>query len=118
MPRVLLFVYGTLMRGQSAHALLGPGARLVAEAVTAPRFTLVDMGEYPALVEGGTTAVRGELFEIDAALLPALDRYEDVPELYERRSIEIGGQPAIAYVLHPELSRGVAVIASGDWRDR
>lgn len=116
MERVLLFVYGTLMRGESAHALLGPTARFIAEAQTEPRFTLLDMGEYPALVEGGTTAVRGELYEIDAALLESLDRYEDVPELYERRSIIMGGRDALAYVLHPELARGVGVIASGDWR--
>lgn len=116
MQRVILFVYGTLMRGQTAHALLGPTARFIAEARTEPRFTLLDMGQYPALVEGGTTAVHGELFEIDADLLEALDRYEDVPELYARRPVEVAGHSAIAYVLHPELAGGVGVIASGDWR--
>jgi gamma-glutamylaminecyclotransferase len=116
MQRVLLFVYGTLMRGEGAHGLLGPTARFVAEARTEPQFTLVDMGEYPALVEGGTTAVRGELYEIDAALLAALDRYEDVPEMYERRPVAAGGQHAIAYVLRQHLAEGVGVIASGDWR--
>lgn len=116
MQRVLLFVYGTLMRGESAHGLLGADARFVAEACTEPRFTLLDMGEYPALVEGGTTAVRGELFEIDGALLPSLDAYEDVPEMYARRSIEVDGRIAVAYVLRPELALGIGPIASGDWR--
>jgi gamma-glutamylaminecyclotransferase len=116
MPRVLLFVYGTLMRGEGAHALLGPSARFIAEARTEPCFTLVNMGEYPALVEGGTTAVRGELYEIDDALLPALDRYEDVPEMYARQPVVAGGQHAVAYVLHQRLAQGVSVIASGDWR--
>lgn len=118
MERVLLFVYGTLMRGENAHALLGPTARFVAEAHTEPCFTLIDMGEYPALVEGGTSAVRGELYEIDRDLLPALDRYEDVPEMYERRSITVQGQIAIAYVLRSELDAGVGPIASGSWRAR
>jgi gamma-glutamylaminecyclotransferase len=116
--RVLLFVYGTLMRGEGAHALLGPTARFVAEAHTEPCFTLVDMGEYPALVEGGTTAVRGELYEIDAALLPVLDRYEDVPEMYERRTIAVQGQIAIAYVLRSELGTCLGAIVSGSWRAR
>jgi gamma-glutamylaminecyclotransferase len=116
--RVLLFVYGTLMRGEGAHALLGPSARFIAEAHTEPCFTLVDMGEYPALVEGGTTAVCGELYEIDAALLPALDRYEDAPEMYERRFLDVGGGTAIAYLLRSELAVGVGSIASGDWRRR
>jgi gamma-glutamylaminecyclotransferase len=116
MPRVLLFVYGTLMRGQSAHALLGPGARFVAEARTEPKFMLADMGEYPALVEGGRTAVSGELYEVDDAVLVVLDDYEDVPHMYERRSVEIGGQTAFVYLLRPELADGVPIIASGDWR--
>jgi gamma-glutamylcyclotransferase (GGCT)/AIG2-like uncharacterized protein YtfP len=116
MERVLLFVYGTLMRGESAHALLGPNARFIAEAQTEPRFTLLDMGQYPALLEGGTTAVRGELYEIDAARLPSLDRYEDVPELYDRLPLAVSGHAAIAYVMHQHLGRDLAVIASGDWR--
>jgi gamma-glutamylcyclotransferase (GGCT)/AIG2-like uncharacterized protein YtfP len=62
--------------------------------------------------------VRGELYEIDAALLPALDRYEDVPEMYERRSITVHGQAAIAYVLRAELGSGLGAIGSGSWRER
>jgi gamma-glutamylaminecyclotransferase len=116
MERVLLFVYGTLMRGESAHALLGPTARFVGEAQTEPRFTLLDMGMYPALIEGGTTAVRGELYEIDGALVPGLDQYEDVPELYGRRSLVLAGYTALAYVLHAKLAKGINPIASGDWR--
>lgn len=116
MERVLLFVYGTLMRGESAHGLLGATARFVAEAQTEPRYTLLDMGEYPALMEGGTTAVRGELYEVDGEQLAALDRYEDVPEIYERRVLTAGDSKALAYVLHPQLASGASVIASGAWR--
>lgn len=118
MQPVLLFVYGTLMRGESAHSLLGSGALFVAEAHTEPQFTLVDMGEYPALLNGGATAVRGELYEIDAALLPALDRYEDVPQMYERQLIAVQGREASTYVLRAELGTGLGVIDSGSWRDR
>jgi len=118
MERVLLFVYGTLMRGEAAHELLGPTARFIGSGRTEPRFTLLDLGEYPALVDGGETAVAGELYEIDAALLPALDGYEDVPEMYQRRSIEVGGHVALAYLLHAELALGRLGIAAGDWRKR
>ena len=114
----LLFVYGTLMRGEAAHARLGQDARFVAAARTEPTFMLVDMGEYPALVEGGRASVAGELYEVDDAILSALDDYEEVPQMYERRSIEVGGQTALAYLLRPELANGLPVIASGDWRAR
>ncbi len=81
MSRVLLFAYGTLMRGEPAHDLLGD-ARWLGAADTEPAFTLLDMGDYPALLEGGTTRVAGEIYEIDASLLEALDRYEEAPEVY------------------------------------
>jgi len=118
MQRTLLFVYGTLMRGEGAHGMLGPSARFIGAARTQPCFTLLDMGEYPALVEGGATAVVGELYEIDASLLPDLDRYEDVPDMYARRLLQVGEHQALTYVLHPELASGLRVIASGSWRDR
>lgn len=112
-----LFAYGTLRHGEPGHALLG-GAPLLGVAATAPAFTLVDMGEYPAIVEGGSTAVIGELYEVDPALLVELDRYEDVPELYLRVERAVAGVPALIYVLRPEHARGRPVIASGDWLRR
>jgi gamma-glutamylcyclotransferase (GGCT)/AIG2-like uncharacterized protein YtfP len=112
-----LFVYGTLRRGEPGHGLLR-AAPLLAEAITAPVFTLLDMGEYPAIVEGGTTAVAGELYDVNEALLLELDRYEDVPELYLRVEHVIAGEPALVYVLRPEHTRGLPAIASGDWRRR
>jgi gamma-glutamylaminecyclotransferase len=113
-----LFVYGTLRRGERAHGLLR-GARLLAKASTPARFTLVEMaGGYPALVHGGCSAVRGEIYGIDESLLRELDPYEDVPELYLRVRMNIAGHDCWVYVLRPEHARGLPVIASGDWKQR
>jgi gamma-glutamylaminecyclotransferase len=112
-----LFVYGTLRRGEPGHALLN-GAPLLGEARTEPEFTLLDLGEYPAIVAGGRTAIAGELYEVEEALLRELDRYEDVPELYLRVERMIGGGPAVIYVLRTEHGRGRPEIASGDWLRR
>jgi gamma-glutamylcyclotransferase (GGCT)/AIG2-like uncharacterized protein YtfP len=109
-----LFVYGTLRRGQVGHALLR-GAKLLGEAKTEAEFTLLDMGEWPAVVEGGRTAVAGELYEVDEALLSELDRYEDVPELYLRVERVVAGAATLIYVLRAEHGRGRREIASGDW---
>jgi gamma-glutamylaminecyclotransferase len=114
---VKLFVYGTLRRGQPGHALLR-GAPLLGSARTAAAFTLIDMGEYPALLEGGHSAIIGELYEVDAALLVELDVYEDVPDLYLRVEREVAGERVFVYVLRPEHGDGRAVIASGDWLQR
>lgn len=113
-----LFVYGTLMRGERAHPLLA-GAPLVGEAATEPAFDLVDLGDFPALVAGGATSVRGELYRVSPAQLAALDDYEGHPGFYRRTPIRlIGGGRAHAYVLGRERSGAHPRIASGDWRAR
>jgi gamma-glutamylaminecyclotransferase len=112
-----LFVYGTLRRGEPAHALL-KDAPFVAEVRTEPRFELVDMDGYPALIEGGATAVSGEIYEVGPELLVELDRYEDVPQLYQHAWLTIGGHHVLAYLLPAVLAVGRPRLASGDWRAR
>ncbi|MEZ4297112.1 MAG: gamma-glutamylcyclotransferase family protein, partial [Polyangiaceae bacterium] len=127
-PRVLLFVYGSLLRGEDNHAVL-TGARFVATARTAPRYTLVDLGPYPALVLGGDTAVSGELFEVSPALLAELDDFEGHPDFYVRSPVDLSPasvpaslpplpphSSAQAYLLPPERAAGYATLPSGDWR--
>lgn len=114
-----VFVYGSLMRGQANHAVLAD-ARFVGECVTDPSYTLLDLGAYPGLVEGGTTAVHGELFEVVAAGLRSLDRFEDVPHLYVRGEVRLAGRGTVSgYLLAPAVAaRGGDEIPGGDWRRR
>jgi gamma-glutamylcyclotransferase (GGCT)/AIG2-like uncharacterized protein YtfP len=71
---LLLFAYGTLMRGYGRHGVLAPGATAVGEGSVRGR--LLDLGRYPGLVEGGGR-VHGEVYRLDGAeLLPVLDREE------------------------------------------
>jgi gamma-glutamylcyclotransferase (GGCT)/AIG2-like uncharacterized protein YtfP len=110
----LLFVYGSLMRGEANHGRMG-GAPLLQVARTAPEFTLVDLGPYPAMLADGTQAVTGELYEVDLTMLAGLDRFE-AP--YGRTTIRLeGGREAEAYVL-PRGERQGPTIVSGDWRRR
>ncbi len=113
-----LFVYGSLLSGEM-HAARLAGARLVGGAVTEARYTLVDLGPYPALLEGGTTSVSGEVYEVDGAALAALDEFEGHPEEYRRTPVRLlGGEVAEAYVLPREQARHGRVIPSGSWRAR
>lgn len=87
MSRVRLFVYGTLKRGGTFHAELH-GAPFLGQAETATGHALTRLGEYLALVEdpsGGV--VNGELFEVPADLLPALDDFEG--EAYVRKNVAV-----------------------------
>ncbi|WP_437579216.1 gamma-glutamylcyclotransferase family protein [Sorangium sp. So ce887] len=113
-----LFVYGTLMRGERSHGLLGRACYL-GVARTARSFELADLGAYPALVRGGSNAVLGELYEPDRETLASLDVYEGCPDLFRREPILLdGGAPCEAYLMPAGQALGCPRIDSGDWRAR
>ena len=106
---VLLFVYGSLMRGEANHHLLGVGAggAFGGEARTAPRFALVDLGPYPGMIAGGRRSVAGELYQVTAAVLAGLDDFEGHPAYFRRTPIRLAdGRAAEAYLLAPDAARG------------
>jgi gamma-glutamylcyclotransferase (GGCT)/AIG2-like uncharacterized protein YtfP len=93
---VLVFVYGTLMRGAASHdVLVRAGARFVGVARTAALRTLVDLGPYPALLPADATrdrtAVQGEIYEVGPEALGELDAFEGCPKLYRRERVEVVG---------------------------
>ncbi|MDX2020452.1 MAG: gamma-glutamylcyclotransferase family protein [Deltaproteobacteria bacterium] len=113
-----LFVYGTLMRGECNEERLR-GARFIGVDCTPPIYSLVNLGPYPGLIEAGTTAVHGEVYEIDDVLLAALDAFEEHPDVYLRTMIDLESrQSAFAYVLRPEHAAAATPLARGDWRQR
>ena len=75
----LVFVYGTLRRGQCNHHWMGHSP-CWGEASTEPAFAVHELGGYPGMVRDGLTGepVRGELYLVDSATLQGLDELEDV----------------------------------------
>jgi gamma-glutamylaminecyclotransferase len=92
MRPTLLFVYGTLKRGERNHRLLADQA-FVGEATTAPKYRVYDLGPYPGLVRDDATglAVKGEVFAVSECALAELDDFEGVPSLFTREPIEVEG---------------------------
>ena len=94
-----LFVYGTLMRGGCRHRVLA-NQRFVGEAVTVSDYKLLDLDEYPGLIEILQTeqvgvAVHGELYEIAEPQWLSLDQVEGVDiGLYSRAPVRL--QPPYA----------------------
>jgi gamma-glutamylaminecyclotransferase len=120
MNSLLLFVYGTLMRGGCRHYLLADQCFL-GTARTAPRYALYDLGNYPGLVasvENGTS-IQGEFYEIDPALLPRLDVEEGVPALYRRDEVELleVARPVFTYFYQRDVSHALRLEA-GRWQTR
>ena len=113
-----MFVYVTLMKGELHHTTMAH-ARFVRSAETAPGYDLVQIDYYPAMIAGGPHRVPGELYEVDDQTLARLDRLEEVPDYYERKTIELDdGSEAIAYVMPRERAAGGSPIPSGSFRAR
>jgi gamma-glutamylcyclotransferase (GGCT)/AIG2-like uncharacterized protein YtfP len=85
-----LFIYGTLKRGQSAHHLLA-GQAFLGDAITEPRYRIVDLGPHPALIADDIDGVfvHGELWTVDDACLEMLNDYEGAPTYYHVQPIRI-----------------------------
>jgi len=114
----LVFVYGTLMKGELHHTTIAH-ARFLRAAETLPEYELVQIDYYPAMLPGGSHAIRGELYEVDDQTLRRLDHLEDVPHYYERLIIPLAdGTEANAYVMPRERGQGGRPIASGYFRMR
>lgn len=112
----ILFVYGTLKRGQRNHHLMRDG-RFLGEAVTAPQYTLLDLGLFPGMIAGGSTAVHGELFDVGPDLLARLDRHEGVPRLYVREVLCLasGGLVSTYFLVDLERIRAGVAVREGLW---
>jgi len=87
----LIFVYGSLKRGQLLHGELAE-ADFVGVACTEPSYALFDCGEYPAMIADAArgNSVFGEVYSVTMPLLTHLDRVEAVDEgLYSRLPVRL-----------------------------
>ncbi|NUQ33579.1 MAG: gamma-glutamylcyclotransferase [Planctomycetaceae bacterium] len=111
-----IFVYGSLLRDQPNHAFLHT-ANFIGTARTMPRYDMVTLGDFPAMLEGGATAIVGELYDVDQPTLNELDKLEEHPRFYMRAMIVLEtGESVAAYILGRDMAEGLPRIASGDWR--
>ena len=116
MKTTRIFTYGTLMAGQPNHRLL-LRAKRIGPARTQPRFDLVDLGPFPGMVTGGSTAVTGEVYAVDQETLAALDRLEGHPRFYQRRTIRLANGQWIAAYIYPQRPPGCPLVPGCDWRN-
>lgn len=123
-----VFVYGTL-RANEANDI---GRAAQRSGTAQPRWlgrgsvkgTLYDLGPYPGLVpDTAAGEVYGDVFEIDEALLPVLDKIEAVfphhPREFQRNMIQVqlNGKllPCQFYPVDVASTVGRPRIECGDW---
>jgi gamma-glutamylcyclotransferase (GGCT)/AIG2-like uncharacterized protein YtfP len=118
MNKHLVFVYGTLRRGDArSMSIRFPGSKFIAEATVSGN--LYDLGAYPGLrLNESDSQVTGEVYEVDDETLKRLDEFE-ASSNYLRKQVEIplGAHPRMcwAYEPDPEFYSLQTVITSGDW---
>ena len=103
----LVFVYGTLKRGQQRNHVLA-NQTFIGPATTAADYRMYDLGSYPGLIEvesGSGDQIQGEIYRIDPTCLRQLDQIEAVDQgLYERREIRFD-PPLKTLDLPPKTAR-------------
>jgi gamma-glutamylaminecyclotransferase len=110
----LVFVYGTLKRGQPNHHLLAGSAFCGAAQLAG--LALYDLGPFPMAIDCEGATLHGELFAVNDRQLAVLDRFEGAPRLYQRHSHQLNdGRAVWVYVGRPRQVRHVPRISSGVW---
>ena len=82
-----LFVYGTLMKGQRAHDLLG-NSKYLGKA-TLKGYRKMDLIYYPGIVKDKNSIVEGEVYEVDEHTKQRVDVYEGEGYLFKCVDVEI-----------------------------
>jgi gamma-glutamylcyclotransferase (GGCT)/AIG2-like uncharacterized protein YtfP len=127
--RLPFFAYGTLLPGQPNYWLWGEAIRDLRPAKLAG-CQLLDMGNYPMLIEGGDREVKGALVTIRTSsygeILGQLDRLEGFDPANSNECIyrrvkrivyleDVSAAPAWLYLGSADAAGAAPVIDSGDW---
>jgi len=112
--RQLVFVYGTLKRGEKNHHWLD-GASWQGEAELSG-VLLHDLGPFPMAVIGEGTAI-GEVYALEERGLARLDELEGYPRLYDRQMLSLNdGRQAWVYLGRPRQVRHAPLVVGGSWQ--
>lgn len=126
--KILLFTYGTLMKGQEPEYMQPITQEFEALGPAWMKGQLVDLGRYPGMVDG-VGWVKGQLYAVPVLFLPTLDGYEGATKrgdgLFrrERREAFFGPDedasgPKGQVTVYIYNKRGGKLIVSGDWTKR
>ena len=102
----LVFVYGSLKKGSHNHGVLGD-SKMLGRGNTVEKFTMLDLGSYPAVIDGDDYVIQGELYEVRPLAFESVEFLEGYPEFYNRKETPIileDGTQHIAYMYFIEDS--------------
>jgi len=80
----LVFVYGSLKIGEHNNVIL-KNSQFIFDATTLEnQFDMIDLGSFPAVINGGSNKIMGEVYKVDNATLQRLDALEGNGVFYKR----------------------------------
>ena len=121
-PRTLVFVFGTLKAG-FPNSTVNRGRRVGGVYRTVEPHPLHLMGErhVPWMIDlpGNGQRVSGELYEVDAAALAAMDELEGVGRAdgYHRKALQVQGDDDGSVVMAQVYMKHTEQVTQGDVRD-
>ena len=111
-----VFVYGTLMKGESNHYFLKNSAYI--NGATVDGYEMYNVGYYPAIIPGKGKII-GELYEVSIDDMPSIDMLEGEGSLYIRKCElikEISSKKTVAYIY--EFNQDVGGLERiNSWKD-
>lgn len=111
-----LFVYGTLKKQHSRNHVLG-AAEFLGEIKTIPKYTMINLGSFPGVLEYGNDVLSGELYIVEENLLELCDLIEGHPNFYTRKPIFLEKNTnAWAYFLDYERYKEYPKVMEGNWK--
>ena len=126
MKSVLFFVYGTLKANFYNHGRLDrPRVEYLGEFVTEPKYTMVNCGAYPAVLEKGSTGISGELYRTDdpsvvrsVCMLEGFNGIKNHPSnsFYDITEVETPFGTAYMFIFKKDFN--LPVIPTGHWSYR
>jgi|APSaa5957512576_1039674.scaffolds.fasta_scaffold03203_2 gamma-glutamylcyclotransferase (GGCT)/AIG2-like uncharacterized protein YtfP len=112
-------VYGSLLSGLSNNHILGDSI-YKGTFNTKEEYSMYSLGGFPAIVEGGHTSIKCEVYEVSTSTLLSLDRLEGYDQqhpsrcFYNRKEIDTSFGKAYIYLL--DSMNNKEEVEDGDWR--
>ena len=110
-----VFVYGTLMKGETNHDFLQNATFL--DKTVIEGYDMYNVGWYPAIIDGEGLAI-GEVYSVPVEDMASIDSLEGEGSLYEKRCVRItvNGVPDFAFV-YVYLGDCSGLVKIPSWRE-
>jgi len=118
MKKTLVFVYGSLKKGYSNHEVLDDST-FIGDHVTDEKYTMLSMGAFPCVDDGGVAAIHGEVYAVTDEILKNLDILEGVPRFFKRKMLRSSYGEIVMYVINKEclVNEDYPIIKDGIWKN-